>query len=503
MRRPAQSTMPTTSRAASMFHVKRSIGSRLTRPCCVSGRRPINLVAPSTLDAIWSPPFRRFRPALAARPAGGQALARSRLRRRFPGPGPGHYARRAATAPKSPSSKAIRARPPSSARSPGKPEHLWTSAPSESKKPRLKLSLAAVDVITARALAPLPRFSSWRRRPFPPHTVGLFLKGREAETEVDAAKERWAVRRRAAARASRTPSGRIVVIRALQAKTPEARTEGSTAMSATRAGATRTLGDRQPEGRRRQDHHRHQSRHGAGRRSANGADPRSRPAGQRLDRPRHCRRRRARDHLRRADRRRHDRRGALPTAVPNLCIVPANADLVGLEVELSRGQPALPSARCRGGADRRQQRAARRQAFNYVLIDCPPSLNLLTLNAMVGGACRAGAGAVRVLRAGRHLAAQGNHRPDQGDAQPGARDPGRGADHARCAHLAVEGGRRRSARLLRAKVYETMIPRNVRVAEAPSHGKPILLYDYDCPGSQPTSSLRPRSSSASASIRAA
>ena len=35
-----------------------------------------------------------------------------------------------------------------------------------------------------------------------------------------------------------------------------------------------------------------------------------------------------------------------------------------------------------------------------------------------------------------------------------------------------------------AKVYETMIPRNVRVAEAPSHGKPILLYDYDCPGSQ-------------------
>ena len=35
------------------------------------------------------------------------------------------------------------------------------------------------------------------------------------------------------------------------------------------------------------------------------------------------------------------------------------------------------------------------------------------------------------------------------------------------------------------KVYETMIPRNVRVAEAPSHVKPILLYDYDCPGSQP------------------
>jgi chromosome partitioning protein len=34
------------------------------------------------------------------------------------------------------------------------------------------------------------------------------------------------------------------------------------------------------------------------------------------------------------------------------------------------------------------------------------------------------------------------------------------------------------------KVYETMIPRNVKVAEAPSHGKPILLYDYECPGSK-------------------
>ena len=49
-----------------------------------------------------------------------------------------------------------------------------------------------------------------------------------------------------------------------------------------------------------------------------------------------------------------------------------------------------------------------------------------------------------------------------------------------------------------AKVYETMIPRNVRVAEAPSHGKPILLYDYDCPGSQAYISWRTRSSSASA-----
>ena len=39
-----------------------------------------------------------------------------------------------------------------------------------------------------------------------------------------------------------------------------------------------------------------------------------------------------------------------------------------------------------------------------------------------------------------------------------------------------------------AKVYETMIPRNVRVAEAPSHGKPILLYDYDAPAARPTSS---------------
>ena len=120
-----------------------------------------------------------------------------------------------------------------------------------------------------------------------------------------------------------------------------------------------------------------------------------------------------------------------------------------------------------------------------MLIDCPPSLNLLTLNAL------AAAHAVLVPVQCEFFALEGisqlKETIDQirGDAQSGARDPGRGADHARCAHRA---SRRRSPQNVRAffgaKVYETMIPRNVRVAEAPSHGKPILLYDYDCAGSQ-------------------
>ena len=53
------------------------------------------------------------------------------------------------------------------------------------------------------------------------------------------------------------------------------------------------------------------------------------------------------------------------------------------------------------------------------------------------------------------------------------------------------------------KVYETMIPRNMRVAEAPSHGKPILLYDYDCAGSQAYIKLADRDHRAREAAKAA
>jgi 16S rRNA (guanine527-N7)-methyltransferase len=95
--------------------------------------------------------------------------------------------------------------------------------PERIEKVATQSKLGLVDVITARALAPLPRLLELAAPAFSDHTIGLFLKGREAETEVDAAKERWAFEE--TLQPSLTDSsGRIVVVRALQAKSPEART---------------------------------------------------------------------------------------------------------------------------------------------------------------------------------------------------------------------------------------------------------------------------------------
>ena len=90
--------------------------------------------------------------------------------------------------------------------------------PERIEKAATQSKLGPVDVITARALAPLPRLLELAAPAFSTPSMGLFLKGREAETEVDAAKERWEFA--SELHPSLTDSsGRIVVIRALQAKT--------------------------------------------------------------------------------------------------------------------------------------------------------------------------------------------------------------------------------------------------------------------------------------------
>ena len=209
----------------------------------------------------------------------------------------------------------------------------------------------------------------------------------------------------------------------------------------------RVLGDRQPEGRRRQDDDGHQSRHGAGRHRRARAGHRPRPAGQRLDRAR--RRRPRRGHARPTtcwSAMRPCSTLRLPTPVPGLHVVPANADLVGLEAELL-GDDTRPfscatrSRRCRRAAHPAGRHGVRLRADRLPAVAQPADAQ-----RHGRGARRAGAGAVRVLRAGRHLAAQGNDRADPRHAQSGARDPGRRADDARCAHLAVARGRRRRAR---------------------------------------------------------
>ncbi len=174
----------------------------------------------------------------------------------------------------------------------------------------------------------------------------------------------------------------------------------------------------------------------------------------------------------------------MQTLVPNLHIVPANADLVGLETELiERGDRPY---RLRDEIARLPGELAAMgiAPFKYVLIDCPPSLNLLTLNAMVG------ANAVLVPVQCEFFALEGiSQLKETIDQIQGSLNPGLEIQgvvltmHDPRVNLSKEVAAEVRA-FFGAKVYETMIPRNIRVAEAPSHGKPILLYDYDCAGSQ-------------------
>ena len=164
------------------------------------------------------------------------------------------------------------------------------------------------------------------------------------------------------------------------------------------------------------------------------------------------------------------------TVVPGMLVVPSDVNLSGAELELID----MP---------RREHRlalsiAAVRQRFDYILIDCPPALGLLTLNALVA------ADAVLVPLQAEFYALEGlSHLIRTIERVKRHLNP----------KLEIHGivltmfDRRNNlcdmvARDVRAymgdAVYETVIPRNVRVSEAPSHGKPVLLYDTHCAGSR-------------------
>ena len=172
---------------------------------------------------------------------------------------------------------------------------------------------------------------------------------------------------------------------------------------------------------------------------------------------------------------------AIATAVPGLDLSPAEADLSGVELEL--GQAAGRSFRLRDALQPLRTEAGSAR-YSYALIDCPPSLNLLTLNAM------AAADAVFVPLQCEFFALEGlSQLMHTVELVRGSLNP----------RLELQGivltmyDRRNSlsqqvAQDVRAhfgdKVYAAMIPRNVRVSEAPSFGKPVLIYDLKCAGSQ-------------------
>ena len=182
------------------------------------------------------------------------------------------------------------------------------------------------------------------------------------------------------------------------------------------------------------------------------------------------------------------------TPVPGLTVVPATRDLAAAEIELSQSPrpqhclkealaPAL-SNRERGGPSLRADRL--------------PALARHADGERAGrGGLGAGAAAVRVPGPGgaepgaQHRGARA-HR-----LQPGAPRAGRRAHHVRQAEQPLRPGAGRRATHLGDAVYETIIPRNVRVSEAPSYGVPVLLHDFRCPGARPTPTLRASCSGAS------
>lgn len=164
------------------------------------------------------------------------------------------------------------------------------------------------------------------------------------------------------------------------------------------------------------------------------------------------------------------------SAVPNLSIIPATIDLSGAEIEmvsLMKREFRLKDALAREAL-----------TYDYILIDCPPSLGLLTLNALVA------AHAVLIPLQCEFYALEGlSHLMRTVELVRGNLNP----------ELAIQGivltmydRRNKFTEQIEAdvrgyfgnQVYNAVIPRNIRMSEAPSHGKPALIYDMHCAGSK-------------------
>lgn len=164
------------------------------------------------------------------------------------------------------------------------------------------------------------------------------------------------------------------------------------------------------------------------------------------------------------------------TPVERLAILPTDRNLTGAEIELV----ALPF---------REERLRRlltsvRERFDYVLIDCPPSLGLLTLNALVA------ADSVLIPLHCEYFALEGladlvgTMRRVRGSLNPSLEIDGvlltMYDDRTKLGQQVADDVRS----FFKEKVYETVIPRNVRLGEAPSHGVPALVYDPRSKGSE-------------------
>jgi chromosome partitioning protein len=167
--------------------------------------------------------------------------------------------------------------------------------------------------------------------------------------------------------------------------------------------------------------------------------------------------------------------------LPWLDVIPSNQDLVGAEIELVN----------RNEREQAMRRALQplRDQYDYVLVDCPPSLGLLTLNML------AAADSVLIPIQCEYYALEGlsqllntinlvQQNFNQRLTIEGVLLTMYDARLNLCKQVSAE-----AAEYFKREMYETVIPRNVRIAEAPSFGKPILLYDVQSVGARAYLSL--------------
>ncbi len=175
---------------------------------------------------------------------------------------------------------------------------------------------------------------------------------------------------------------------------------------------------------------------------------------------------------------------AMETAVPRLSVAPSTMDLLGVELEIAGRSDRAFRLRRAIASHVQQSGPIRGRNYSYVLVDCPPSLNLLTINAL------SASHSILVPLQCEFFALEGLSQLLQTVEQ---------VKHALNPELSVHGivltmfdSRNNLAGQVVADVrahmgdavYDTVIPRNVRISEAPSHGKPVLLYDFKSMGSQ-------------------
>ena len=176
---------------------------------------------------------------------------------------------------------------------------------------------------------------------------------------------------------------------------------------------------------------------------------------------------------------------ARPTLVPRLHVVPSTLDLLGVELEIaSHSDRAFKLRTAIKNMDIASSDLDGKTNFTYVLIDCPPSLNLLTVNAMAASdsvlvplQCEFFAleGLSQLLKTVEQVRQSLNSKLTIHGIVLTMFDPRNNLATQVVADVRA---------FLGDQVYDTIIPRNVRVSEAPSHGKPVLLYDLKCSGSQ-------------------